>query len=403
MAKAVDPSPPVLVESQTQLDEACAQLAEQGRLGFDTEFVMEDRFQSDLCLVQLAGEQDVYLVDPLLDLDLAPVWALICDRRVETIVHAGQEDLALCYQHAHEVPRNVFDAQIAAGLVGFDYPVSLQRLVDMTTGVRLRKGRTLTDWRRRPLTDDQVHYAAGDVRHLLAVRKALHRKLTRHKRLAWAREEFRRFEAAELYDQTPEERLTRVKGMGALSARQLAIARHMLTWRDTVAEQRNRPARTVLKDHLLLEIARHQLTSPEDISSLRGLNLSRKDLQSLCEIVKEAAALPREAWPVVKERQPETPWETALVSLLTGILRAHCLHSEIAYSLCATKKSIADLVRHYLRLNPDTDEAPELLTGWRGEAVGSLLDRLLRGQVAVSLAPDQHPPRLTFDPPEDET
>lgn len=389
---------PFFAESQKKLDEFCAHIREEKAFAFDTEFVMEDRYKSELCLVQLATSEAVCLVDPQQRVDLSPLWELVCDPGIETVVHAGQEDLGLCVQHTDQVPHRVFDVQIAAGLAGHDFPISLQKLADITLGVRLRKSRTLTDWRRRPLSAEQVNYAAEDVGYLLAVRKSLHRQLSKRKRIPWAKEEFARFERFALYHPSEESRVQRVKGMGALSPKQLAVATEVLEWREEVAQRRNRPARTVLKDHLLVEIARHNLSSPEEIGTLRGVNLSRRDIRSLCDVMQQAAAIPSERWPTRKARHPEAPRETALIALATAVLRSYCLDQSLAYSLCATKKSITDLVRYRLRGAPAEAEVPELLLGWRGETVGAALDEVIAGRSAVSVVCDNGRATLSFTP-----
>ncbi len=201
----------MIVERPVQLADLCQRCRSQGRFAFDTEFVMEDRYETEVCLIQIAAESTVAIIDPFLGLDLSEVWGLVADPEVETIVHAGQEDLGLCLQHTGQVPRRIFDVQIAAGLVGYDYPISLQKLVQATLGIRLHKGKTLTDWRRRPLTDSQIRYAADDVQHLLAVRHMLGEQLARADRQSWAQSEFARFEQASLYTRATEDKLSRLK------------------------------------------------------------------------------------------------------------------------------------------------------------------------------------------------
>ena len=173
--------------TQSEIQELCAQCRAEARFAFDTEFVMEDRYEAEVCLLQIAVGDTVAIVDPFKKLDLQPVWNLVGDPEIETIVHAGQEDLALSVQHTGAPPRNIFDVQIAAGFVGYDYPVSLQRLVQSTLHIRLHKSKTLTDWRKRPLSPEQIRYAAEDVSYLLEIRNLLDRRLGRLNRRNWAR------------------------------------------------------------------------------------------------------------------------------------------------------------------------------------------------------------------------
>jgi len=377
----------VVIERQQQIDEFCAQARTEGRFAFDTEFVMEDRYEPEVCLVQLASENAIVLIDPFLKLDLQPVWELVCDPQVETVVHAGQEDLAMAVRRTGQVARRVFDAQIAAGLVGYDYPLSLQKLVHSTLHVRLHKSKTLTDWRQRPLNAAQLRYAADDVGYLLAVRRKLHDRLARTGRLEWAEEEFKGFEDMSLYARVEEDKLQRVKGISVLKGRQLAVARRLLQWRDELARAINRPARVALKDHLLVEIARHELSSFSELRELRGLNMSDKNVQALGGIVREALATPAEEWPAAKPHEEEAPREAVLIALATAVVRGYCLDYDLAYSLIATKKSLRDLIRHRTVGQPSDAAAVELLCGWRGQTIGVMLDEVLAGHQTIHVEP----------------
>ena len=380
-------SPPlkiVPVENQEQLDQVCATCRKDGRFAFDTEFVMEDRFEPEVCLIQIAVGETSYIVDPFLELDLACVWELVCDAEVETVVHAGQEDLAFCMQHLGRAPQRIYDVQIAAGFVGYDYPLSLQKLVRQSVGARLHKSKTLTDWRRRPLSDAQIQYGAEDVCHLLAVWRKLQERLKRSERLEWVREEFAKFEDEHLYERPEEEKLARVKGVGGLKGQALAVVRSLLSWREELAERRNRPARVALKDHLLVEIAKHGLATYEEARDLRGLNLADRDIHDMCRVVREALDSPSDQWPVPRRQDTETPRETVLIALSTAVVRAYCLDNDIAYGLAASKRSIKEMVRHCVNGN-STQESVELLRGWRCQTVGATLEGVLCGHRVIQV------------------
>ncbi len=378
------PSPYVTtIKRQTQIEEVCGECRAQGRFAFDTEFIMEDRFEPEVCLVQIATESSVAVIDPFLDLDLRPVWELVCDEQVETVVHAGQEDLGLCVQHAGKAPRRIYDVQMAAGFAGYDYPLSLQRLVQATLHFSLHKSKTLTDWRKRPLAPEQIQYGAEDVCYLLAVRQKLHERLSKWDRLDWLREEFSQLENISLYRQAEEEKLLRVKGAGALKGRQLAVVRELLEWREAAAKGLNRPARAMLRDHLLVQIAKLELHSFDEIRALRGINLSDRHVRALCRVVEKALKIPSERWPTPTPRETETPKEQALISLATAVIRGYCLEHEMAYGLAASKKSIRELIGHCTRAHPPDRGDVELLNGWRGRTVGAMLEELLAGRRAI--------------------
>lgn len=388
----------ITVDRQAQIDEICHTCRAEGRFAFDTEFVMEDRFEPEVCLIQIATEASLAIVDPFLELNLQPVWELACDAQVETVVHAGQEDLALCVLHTGKVPNRVYDVQIAAGLAGFDYPLSLQKLIQTTLHMRLHKSKTLTDWRKRPLTAAQISYGAEDVCHLLEVRRILHERLSQRNRLAWAQEEFSRFERMSLYRRAEEEKLTRLKGSGALKGRQLAVVRELLAWREEAAERLNRPLRAVLKDHLLVEIAKLELCTFEEIRDLRGLNLSDKLVRSLGQVVAEALKTPREKWPTPPPRDTETPKEGALTALVTAVIRSYCFEHDVSYGLAASKKSIHELIRHCTKGRPASRADVDLLNGWRGKAVGTMLEELLSGRRTIHVDPAEGDCRIRVTP-----
>lgn len=380
MMRGRNAAEPELLESQEQVVELCARCRAEGRFAFDTEFVMEDRYETEVCLIQIATQDRVTLIDPFKKLDLRAVWDLVSDDKVETVVHSGQEDLALSFQHTGQVPQRVWDVQIAAGLAGYDYPLSLQKLVQALLHIRLHKSKTLTDWRKRPLTASQILYAAEDVCHLLAVRDKLYGRLKELGRTDWAKEEFRGFEHETVYKRAQEDRLFRIKGAGSLHGVQLAILQQLLDWRDSMAQSRNRPARTIIKDHILIEIARHGPATYADLRELRGLNLSDKDIHGLARMVKAAAALPAEQWPAQPPRDTESPSETVLIALLTAVLRSFCARHELAYGLVATKQMIRDLIRHRASKAARDSAAVELMHGWRGKSVGRMLHEILSGQ-----------------------
>ena len=373
------------VESQSQIDEFCDACRKEGRFAFDTEFVMEESFQPELCLIQLATTDRVVVIDPYKDLDAGPIWELVADPEVESIVHSGQEDLAMCVYHTGRAPRNVYDTQIAAGFAGLGYPLSLQKLVQSTTNVRLHKSKTLTDWRRRPLTEAQIRYGAEDVCYLPAIREKLERRLANSGRLDWMKTECLRFEEMSVYKRTEEDKLSRVKGSGALQGRQLAVLRDVLVWRETAAKRLNRPVRVVLKDHLLVEVAKHELATLDEVRDLRGINLSDKHVLDLCEVVRSATKSPSETWPVSQPRETETPAESVLLPLITSVLRGYCYSQNLAYGLLATKKSIQDFVRHMRGGHPKDRASVDLLRGWRGDAVSEILEGLMSGKTSVSV------------------
>ncbi len=253
---------PAMVATDAGLAEAIAHLRAEGSFAFDSEFIGERSYTPHLCLVQLATTRRVFIVDPLARLDLGPLWELLCSQEIEKIVLAGQQDFLPAVAHCGRPPAGVIDAQVAAGLVHCDYPLSLWRLVKEFVGVELGKGLTFTHWDNRPLSAVQLRYAADDVRYLPAAWRKISEKLQSFDRLAWrAQECAETLGDLSLYKSPPEALYLRVRGRDRLGRRQLAVLREPTMFRDDAARREDLPARTLLKDGLLVTMSRRRRRS----------------------------------------------------------------------------------------------------------------------------------------------
>src|SRR5262249_30623128 len=223
--------PENIVTHPAQLVACLDHLAQAQAIAFDTEFVGEDAYRPELCLVQVATAEKLFIIDPFSSGPLDRFWQILLDSAKTVVVHAGREDIRICHFAVGQPPDNVFDLQLAAGLVGFSYPMDYAGLVQDLLGHRMTKGETLTDWRRRPLLPAQIRYAFDDVRFLLPAWKKLTERLKRNNRLHWASEEFAGFVRKAVTDDATVERWRRVKGLGGLDRQGLAIAREVYAWR----------------------------------------------------------------------------------------------------------------------------------------------------------------------------
>src|SRR5262245_46083235 len=185
-----------LIATPSGLAELVEDLRASGRFAFDTEFVSEETFEPVLCLIQVATRERLAVVDPLAIRDLSSFWDLVIDPSVEVVMHAASEDLRICRFKTGTVPHRIYDVQIAAGLTGFGYPLSLVNLIGQALRVSVSGGETRTDWRRRPLTPAQLRYALDDVRYLLDLADLLESQLSERGRTAWAEAEFASFVAS---------------------------------------------------------------------------------------------------------------------------------------------------------------------------------------------------------------
>jgi ribonuclease D len=372
---------------------AASSARERGRLGIDTEFMSEGRYRALLCLVQVAVEGPrIILIDALADADVTPIAELLADPAIEVILHAGRQDVAILRRAWGTEVTNVFDTQVAAGFAGASAQSGYANLLSQILGRRVGKSASYTRWDARPLSTEQLSYAAEDVAHLLELADELRERLGTSGRLEWAGEECRRLESAtdERDPDTAWERLPRV---AQLDPRARAVARALAAWRERTASSEDRPVGSVLADPALVELAKRQPSTLDSLSHIRGIHPSGirrrgEAILSAIEVGREAAPIPREPG-----RDRFDPAGAPLIALAEALLRARAAEAGVAYELIASRAELELIVGAQRRSQPE----PEVrtLTGWRAELVGDDLRALLRGRSALYVGTDG---RLTLRP-----
>lgn len=372
-----------IITNPEELAKCCAELAKCPHFGFDTEFVGEDTYHPSLCLVQVATPECLYLIDPLTAGPLDAFWQLVVDPARVVVVHAGREEVRLCRLWTGRTPGNLFDLQLAAGLLGFAYPLGYGALVNQVLGVQMAKGETLTEWRDRPLTAGQIRYAFDDVRYLLPVWERLAAQLEKHGRSEWAREEFARLALNAAPDGPVLERWRKLRGLGSLDRRRLAVVRALFNWREETAARTNRPTRAIIRDDLIIEIARRNPSREHDLQVIRGL--PHRDLDSILQTVAEARNLPLEQCPPVLGREQDLPQVGLVVNVLTAVLGDLCARRRLAPNLVASNNDMKLLVRAHLAAQPLPAESL-LTSGWRRAHILPDLLAVLEGRRLLRIA-----------------
>jgi ribonuclease D len=366
--------------------------AAAGRLAIDTEFVSERRYRAQLCLVQVAvpdssepGGVWTEALDPLGELDPAPLAGALADPKVEVVVHAGRQDIAILKREWRTQVRGVFDTQLAAGFLGFGNQEGYEALVRKVLGETLRGSEGFTRWERRPLTEKQLAYARDDARCLLTLGEELERRLAEAGRLEWAREECRALESAS-DERDPDRVYERLPRIGRLKPDQRAIARELVEWREGTASEMDRPPGFVVPDQALVELARQAPTDAEALEHIRGLpqQTVHRRAQPLLEAIDRGRR--REPPPPPPQSPRRDAREAPLVALAQALVRHRSLESGIAVELIATQAELSSLVAG-LRRGED-DASPRLAQGWRAELVGEELRELLTGQRSLAVGDD---------------
>ena len=385
------------ITSQSDLLDYCGRLYEADWIAMDTEFVSEDSYRPELCLIQVAGPEGMALIDTIAVKDVTPFWKVLAEGDHETIVHAGRGDLEFCLRAVKQRPKQLFDTQVAAGLVGIEYPIGLRNLILKVVGDRSKKHETRTDWRRRPLSDRQIQYALDDVRHLREITDVLHGRLNELGRVDWMRDEMERWQD-DVERSLRQERWRRLSGSSGMDRKSLALARGLWRWREAEAERRNVPARRVLRDDLLVELAKRQTSDPKRIRAVRGFerrNLVRV-IPEIAECLSRALELPEEKWPIKYVSSPK-PQLSVLGQFLFSALGSIAREAHLAPSLVGGPNDVRDLIA--CRTEEDQrSKPPSLSVGWRAELVGNLFENLLGGKIAVRVDDPTSDHPLAFDP-----
>ena len=368
--------------------ERLAQLArDDGRLGLDTEFMPEGRYRPLLCLVQVAAGGEIAVLDPLLGgFDPAPLADVLADPAIEVVLHAGRQDVAILRREWQTTVANVFDTQVAAGFAGFSAQAGYNGLLHDVLRVRLPKTASFTRWDARPLTDEQLRYARGDVEHLLALADEIGMRLGECGRLEWAREECRAI--AEATDERdPMEVWRRLPRIAGLDPRARAVARELGAWRERTAAKEDRPVGSVVRDPTVVELAKRQPADRRDLAQIRGVNpdvVRRRGPELLAAIERG-----RQAEPVRLDDGDRFSAESIdgpAIALAESLVRARAQEAGLAYELIAARADLAPIVAAARR--GDGEPGVRTLEGWRRELVGAELLELLAGRHSLGLGPD---------------
>ncbi len=373
------------ITTDSQLRELVDRLAAHAHVAFDTEFVSEHTYRSQLCLVQVAAPGVLAVIDTFAVRDLEPFWRLLAESGRTTVVHAGREEMGFILHAIKARPAKLFDVQVAAGLVDHDYPAGYASIVRRFLDLPTNKGETRTDWRQRPLSPAQLEYAVDDVRHLEELWQTLQCQLEKLGRVAWMDEEMATWQD-DVEESFVRKRWRRVSGMNGLSRRELAIAREVWHWRDALAEERDMPPRRVLRDDLLVELAKRKSANEQQISAIRGMQRSdlRHILKSLSAAIERGLELPDDECPGGERHRTPPPQLAVLGQFLATAIAGLCRQMHLAPALVGTSSDMRDLLAHKLGYF-DEEQPPVLASGWRAGVVGDVVDDLLAGKASLRI------------------
>lgn len=295
------------IDRQDALDSAMQRIAAGPRIAVDTEADSLHSYFDKVCLIQITIPDDDLIIDPLAKVDLSRFGAVLADGSVTKVLHGGDYDLRIMNRDFGFTVSNLVDTSVCAQLLGYE-AIGLAALLDRHFNVKLNKVHQRADWSMRPLSPEMLDYAAMDTHLLIPLADKLREELEALGRWEWALEEFSRLEGVR-YRETEDdgEAWRRVKNIGALDRRSLAVVRGIYEWRDQLARKADRPPFKVLGNDAIVELAKLKPADSTALSQIKAVSRYHFDRygRELLQIVKRAVELPEEALP---EKSEPKPW-----------------------------------------------------------------------------------------------
>ncbi|MDG1310576.1 MAG: ribonuclease D [Porticoccaceae bacterium] len=367
------------IDSNTKLQQMCEQLAQVPKLAVDTEFIRTDTFYPKIALIQISDGEQCWLVDVLAIDDFSALKALLESSDHQLIFHACAEDLEVLEYALDIKPTQIFDTQIAAGIVNIGYCMGYARLVDTMFDVTLDKQETRSDWLARPLTQRQLDYAAVDVQYLHAMEKILAKALEHQQRHDWFAEETQGLFALVEGRKDHRDYYLRLKGAWRLGVKSLTALNRLCDWRENTARAINRPRAHVIKDSVLIELAKRL---PQAQEQLQGIDdwfprsVKRHGQTVLQQIADSASDNPVPPMP-----QPLPKAISMVMREMRDSLGRVAQDIQIPQEFLCNKKELEVILRSSMEGHC---QWPERLTqGWRLARVQPVLQEVLNSTEAL--------------------
>jgi ribonuclease D len=358
-----------LIQNEADLNTLVHLAQKTDAVALDTEFVWERTFYPQLGLIQIAlSDEDCYLIDPIAIKNLQPLGKLLSDRGVIKILHDAPQDLAILQQATGATPQNIFDTRLAAGFSDLSATLSLANLVKELLDINLSKDETRTNWLQRPLSKEQTRYALDDVRYLRAVRVVLLTRIIGPKIKSWLQEELNLLNNPASYSGPPDNgRFRKIRGNSHLDRQGLAILKNLTTWREGVARKINRPRGHVIKDNILVEIAKQKPATTTNLKTKVGLSekAAAKYGKIIVAIIETTQGQQESSYPEPHYSVRLTQKDKTGMENLHNFIALKCDLLGIAPSLLGNSSELKRLVKTLHSTKKDEPEQLRQTDGWR--------------------------------------
>lgn len=349
-------------------------------IAIDTEFLREKTYYPKLCLLQLATNDEVAIVDPFKVGSLTILAPLLENPAIVKLFHSGSQDIEILFHETGVVPAPLFDTQVAAALLGHTSQIGYAALVKSICGVNLKKADSYTDWSLRPLSESQLSYAAEDVVYLLQMYRPIVEKLEQAGRLDWLTGEFEEMQNPKRYAIDPRSRFRHLKRNAQLNRRQLSAARELAAWREERAIKHDIPRKWVLTDEQIVEACKRESRTIDDLYLIRGMRekLPTKDAREVVALLVVGLDAPEETWPKTIRSEHNEKNVDIEVELMGALLKLRAKEQGIAPQVLASSSDLSALARGYY-------EESGLTHGWKKRIIGDELIDLLEGRICLSI------------------
>lgn len=372
-----------LIEDQAALANLCSRLANSPFVAVDTEFMRENSYWPELCLIQIADADEAAAIDPKMPgIDLTPLLDLLVNNEdVLKVFHAGGQDIEIVHNLTGRTPHPLFDTQVAAMALGQGEQIGYSNLVDAWLGKTIDKGARFTDWSRRPLDTRQIDYAIADVTHLAKIFPKMLDKLRNTGRGVWLDQEMERLADPRNYENDPSVAWKRVR-VSSRKPEVLGRLKALAAWRELEAQGKNLPRGRIMKDETLADLASNPPRRQSDLTRVRGLSAAwaGNDIgQRLMAAIEGSTPLPADEMPPREERGPALGKEGALVAdLLKLLLKIRSRDINVAARLLARSDDLEALAA-------GQRDGLAILEGWRFEQFGRDALALVEGRLGFTV------------------
>ena len=371
------------IETAEALHTFCQTMKQADWVAMDTEFLREKTYYPKFCLLQIATLEWVVCIDPIaLEGQMDELFAIINDPSIIKVLHSCRQDVEIFYQLSGKLPKPVYDTQLAAPLLGYQENPGYAMLVSGFLNINLSKTHTRTDWSQRPLSAEQVQYAADDVIYLAKIYCMMQEQLKALGRDQWLNEDFAQLLNPELYDLPPENAWLKIRGKNKLTGKQLAIVQVLAEWREKAAKNGDKPKNWIVRDEHILDMAKLQPTNMSELAKIRGINdgFLRRSGPKVCQLIKEGQEKEGLKLKDKPNSAKKTQQQEAILDILNAVVRLRAVENALNPIILATRKDLESLLMQ--------EDDCALLTGWRYSMVGKELQTVLAGECTFKIEQD---------------